>query len=80
MFLTRCSVMSWCMHVQVPWGMVTGPDGNLYIAMDDEFQVCISLGALFLWSPGRDAAVKKLSYQATQAERTSCTQCSYSSA
>lgn len=25
--------------VQVPWGMVTGPDGNLYIAMDDEFEV-----------------------------------------
>lgn len=25
--------------LQVPWGMVTGPDGNLYIAMDDEFEV-----------------------------------------
>ena len=25
--------------MQVPWGMVTGPDGNLYIAMDDECEV-----------------------------------------
>jgi len=25
--------------LQVPWGMVTGPDGNLYIAMDDECEV-----------------------------------------
>ena len=33
------------MHVQVPWGMVTGPDGNLYVAMDDEFEVHISLTA-----------------------------------
>ena len=28
-----------CVCVQVPWGMVTGPDRNLYIAMDDEYEV-----------------------------------------
>ena len=28
-----------CVWAQVPWGMVTGPDGNLYIAMDDEYEV-----------------------------------------
>lgn len=33
---------------QVPWGMVTGPDGNLYIAMDDEFWVLLLSGHFLL--------------------------------
>lgn len=33
------SCRNWCVCAQVPWGMVTGPDDNLYIAMDDEYEV-----------------------------------------
>ena len=34
------------MHAQIPWGMVTGPDGNLYVAMDDEFEARILFRAI----------------------------------
>ncbi len=56
----RCAGVftSWRMHVQVPWGMVTGPDGNLYIAMDDEFEVRISVKGRLSLGPPTESAVR----------------------
>ena len=50
------------MHVQVPWGMVTGPDGNLYVAMDDEFEVRTSVKGRQSLGPPTESAVRSTSH------------------
>ncbi len=59
------------MHVQVPWGMVTGPDGNLYVAMDDEFEVRTSVKGRQSLGPPTESAVRSTSHTLQhQAEST----------
>ena len=58
MFWHSGRVMFLHVHVQVPWGMVTGPDGNLYIAMDDEFEVRLSFTARSTLPPFRKTTLQ----------------------